>query len=139
MKAYHAFQNNTVSFESRSFSCRNSGNYSALLLRNLHEFQRPILTTTHSGYTLYLANNPEIYRHYETTRLGHSGTQKFHAKRSKLSKALEAEQIKDNTKEAELFQDYWTREEAKQLPRRREHFVLLFHSRRRLWQSFPTM
>ncbi len=37
------------------------------LLRNLREFDKPILTTTHGGYTLYLANNPELYRHYENT------------------------------------------------------------------------
>jgi hypothetical protein len=30
-------------------------------IRNQREFQRPILTTTHGGYTLWLGNNPSFY------------------------------------------------------------------------------
>ncbi len=111
------------------------------LLRNLHEFQRPILTTTHSGYTLYLANNPEIYRHYETTPAWTFwNPEKFHAKRAlNYQKALEAEQIKDNTKEAELFQDYWTREEAKKTitASPRTFLYSCFIRVGELWRIFP--
>ena len=32
-------------------------------VRNYREFERPIITTTHGGYTLALANNPLFYRH----------------------------------------------------------------------------
>lgn len=31
------------------------------LMRNLHVFERPIVTTTHGGYTLLLGNNPVFY------------------------------------------------------------------------------
>lgn len=41
----------------------------ALLLpwtvRNVRQFGRPILTTTHGGYTLLLANNPLLYQHFK--------------------------------------------------------------------------
>ena len=32
-------------------------------VRNFREFDQPIITTTHGGYTLALANNPLFYRH----------------------------------------------------------------------------
>jgi hypothetical protein len=35
-------------------------------LRNEREFRRFIPATTHGGYTLYLGNNPEFYRHLQT-------------------------------------------------------------------------
>ncbi|MBR4751787.1 MAG: phospholipid carrier-dependent glycosyltransferase [Thermoguttaceae bacterium] len=83
-------------------------------VRNLHEFHRPILTTTHGGYTLYLANNPELYRHYQTSPPWSLwNPQSFHERREKqLKLAFEENNIEENTKEAELFQDKWTRQEA---------------------------
>jgi hypothetical protein len=37
-------------------------------LRNWYEFGRPIVTTTHGGYTLALANNPSLYEHLRSGR-----------------------------------------------------------------------
>ena len=83
-------------------------------VRNIHEFHRPILTTTHGGYTLYLANNSELYRHYQASPPWSLwNPQKFHEQREKqFQLALKENNIDENTKEAELFQDKWTRQEA---------------------------
>jgi hypothetical protein len=35
--------------------------------RNQRELGEPVLATTHGGYTLLLANNPDLYRHFETS------------------------------------------------------------------------
>jgi hypothetical protein len=40
------------------------------LIRNYQAFQRPLLTTTHGGYTLYLANNPHFYRYLRSSGNG---------------------------------------------------------------------
>jgi len=40
-----------------------TGIMSPWVIRNYRVFGRPIATTTHGGYTLYLANNPEFYAH----------------------------------------------------------------------------
>jgi 4-amino-4-deoxy-L-arabinose transferase-like glycosyltransferase len=37
-------------------------------IRNYQQFGRPILTTTHGGYTLLLANNPQFYRYLRAGR-----------------------------------------------------------------------
>ncbi len=34
------------------------------VMRNIREFGKPIWATTHGGYTLLLANNPLLYRHF---------------------------------------------------------------------------
>jgi hypothetical protein len=39
-------------------------------VRNQIQFGRPIVTTTHGGYTLYLANNPDFYRWLRTGEWG---------------------------------------------------------------------
>jgi len=39
-------------------------------IRNYRLFGQPILTTTHGGYTLYLANNPAFYAFLRTDRSG---------------------------------------------------------------------
>jgi hypothetical protein len=39
-------------------------------IRNQLVFGRPILTTTHGGYTLLLGNNPSFYEHLHTAPLG---------------------------------------------------------------------
>ncbi len=85
------------------------------LVRNLREFRRPILTTTHGGYTLYLANNPELYRHYRTASPWTLwNPRRFHEQREKnYLDALKKNSIEEHTKEAELFQDKWTRQEAR--------------------------
>jgi hypothetical protein len=36
-------------------------------IRNAMQFGTPIATTTHGGYTLYLANNPVLYTHWQTS------------------------------------------------------------------------
>ncbi|MCG2682949.1 MAG: hypothetical protein L6306_04965 [Planctomycetales bacterium] len=40
------------------------------IIRNQMQFCRPIATTTHGGYTLLLANNPEFYRWLRTGQWG---------------------------------------------------------------------
>ncbi|MEE3370189.1 MAG: glycosyltransferase family 39 protein [Planctomycetota bacterium] len=40
------------------------------IIRNTIQFHRPIVTTTHGGYTLHLANNSSFYRHLETAPWG---------------------------------------------------------------------
>ena len=84
------------------------------LLRNLREFDKPILTTTHGGYTLYLANNPKLYRHYENTPAWTLwNPEEFHERRTEeYGQALESAGFLAGSKEAELFQDRWTREKA---------------------------
>ena len=39
-------------------------------IRNQFQFGRPIVTTTHGGYTLLLANNPEFYQWLRSGRWG---------------------------------------------------------------------
>ena len=39
-------------------------------IRNNAQFKRPIVTTTHGGYTLHLANNASFYRHLEAAPWG---------------------------------------------------------------------
>lgn len=84
-------------------------------VRNEREFGRLILTTTHDGYTLYLANNPEIYEHYRVAPFGTLwNPDEFHRRRAvDYANAATAANIKPNSKEAELFQNEWTRAEAK--------------------------
>jgi len=38
--------------------------------RNYQTFQQPLLTTTHGGYTLYLANNRHFYRYLREDQMG---------------------------------------------------------------------
>ena len=40
------------------------------VIRNTVQFKRPIVTTTHGGYTLHLANNASFYRHLEAAPWG---------------------------------------------------------------------
>ncbi len=40
------------------------------VIRNLMVFERPIITTTHGGYTLLLANNPEFYDYLRSAPWG---------------------------------------------------------------------
>ena len=40
------------------------------VVRNQIQFKLPIVTTTHGGYTLYLANNPQFYDYLRTARWG---------------------------------------------------------------------
>ncbi len=83
-------------------------------LRNLRAFDRPILTTTHGGYTRYLAHNPEIYRHFEST-LPWSlwDPEPFHRRRAvEYAAALADAGLEPGSTEAELFQNRWTSERA---------------------------
>lgn len=83
-------------------------------LRNLREFDSPILTTTHGGYTLYLANNPEIYEHFRSDPAwSFWDPHAFHERRLiDYQDALKANNILEGSKEAELFQNEWTKQEA---------------------------
>ena len=83
-------------------------------IRNNRVFGKPILTTTHGGYTLYLANNPEIYAHYRSSfPFGLWNPDAFHDRRNReFEAAMKENEIKDGTIESELFQDEWNRQEA---------------------------
>jgi len=75
-------------------------------IRNQVQFGRPILTTTHGGYTLLLANNPYFYQYLRTAPWGavwenkeldrawrakvpHSQTDEVHADRLAYAEAIE--------------------------------------------------
>ena len=83
-------------------------------LRNEREFGKTILTTTHGGYTLYLANNPEIYAHYRSSfPFNLWNPESFHDRRSReIEAAIKENKIQDGTVESELFQDEWNRQKA---------------------------
>ncbi|MBR2002879.1 MAG: phospholipid carrier-dependent glycosyltransferase, partial [Thermoguttaceae bacterium] len=81
-------------------------------LRNLRAFDRPILTTTHGGYTRYLAHNPEIYRHFESSPPWSLwNPEPFHRRRAvEYAAALADAGLEPGSTEAELFQNRWTSE-----------------------------
>jgi len=83
-------------------------------LRNLRAFDRPILTTTHGGYTRYLAHNPEIYRHFESSPPWSLwNPEPFHRRRAvEYAAALADAGLEPGSTEAELFQNRWTSERA---------------------------
>ena len=83
-------------------------------LRNNRDFGKPIPTTTHGGYTLYLANNPELYAHYRSSfPFELWNPQTFHERRNReIETAMRKNKIKDGTIESELFQDEWNRQKA---------------------------
>lgn len=83
-------------------------------LRNLRAFDRPILTTTHGGYTRYLAHNPEIYRHFESSPPWSLwNPEPFHRRRAvEYAAALADAGLEPDSPEAELFQNRWTAERA---------------------------
>ncbi len=82
-------------------------------LRNLRAFDRPILTTTHGGYTRYLAHNPEIYRHFELSSRRLWDPEPFHRRRAvEYAAALADAGLEPESPEAELFQNRWTSERA---------------------------
>lgn len=49
-------------------------------VRNLLELGAPVLTTTHGGYTLYLANNPVLYEHWRQSVSREWDEDAFHAR-----------------------------------------------------------
>lgn len=83
-------------------------------LRNLRAFDRPILTTTHGGYTRYLAHNPEIYQHFESTPPWSLwNPEPFHRRRAvEYAAALADAGLEPGSTDAELFQNRWTAERA---------------------------
>ncbi|MBQ9800179.1 MAG: phospholipid carrier-dependent glycosyltransferase [Thermoguttaceae bacterium] len=83
-------------------------------LRNLRAFDRPILTTTHGGYTRYLAHNPEIYLHFESSSPWSLwDPEPFHRRRAvEYAAALADAGLEPGSPEAELFQNRWTSERA---------------------------
>lgn len=83
-------------------------------VRNDRVFGKPILTTTHGGYTLYLANNPELYAHYQTSSpFSLWDPEPFHTRRQKdYDVALADNNITKGSADEELFQDDWTRGQA---------------------------
>lgn len=83
-------------------------------LRNLRAFDRPILTTTHGGYTRYLAHNPEIYLHFVSTPPWSLwDPEPFHRRRAvEYAVALADAGFEPGSTDAELFQNRWTAERA---------------------------
>ncbi|MBQ2791165.1 MAG: phospholipid carrier-dependent glycosyltransferase, partial [Thermoguttaceae bacterium] len=79
-------------------------------LRNFRAFDRPILTTTHGGYTRYLAHNPEIYRHIESTSPWSLwDPEPFPLRRTgEYAAALADAGLEPGSTDAELFQNRWT-------------------------------
>ena len=82
--------------------------------RNYKIFGLPIVTTTHGGYTLYLANNPELYSHYETdSAFSLWDPSSFHTQRlHDYEQAVATANIKLNSPDEELFQNVWNKEQA---------------------------
>ncbi len=86
--------------------------------RNAQKLGRFSLTTTHGGYTLFLANNDSLYDHQQGTAplKGLWNPEEF---QSRLKKELDQEArskgIPEGSVEMELFQDQWTQEKAKEV------------------------
>ncbi len=82
--------------------------------RNYRAFGKPILTTTHGGYTLLLANNPELYHHYATASSPlalWNPDEFFERNRRECDEAVKQANV-SSPKERELFQDEWSRRYA---------------------------
>lgn len=82
--------------------------------RNYRVFGKPILTTTHGGYTLLLANNPEIYQHYATASspwVLWNPDEFFKRNKRDYEEAIAKANI-DSPEKKELFQDKWSRQTA---------------------------
>jgi hypothetical protein len=63
-------------------------------VRNTTQFGAPVATTTHGGYTLYLANNPILYRHWSTSMSRQWDEDAFHAIwRSERSRSVGQDEI----------------------------------------------
>ena len=57
-------------------------------VRNFREFDQPIITTTHGGYTLMLANNPEFYQWLRHGRWGSASVNPRALDAAKIRKLL---------------------------------------------------
>ncbi|MDO5308769.1 MAG: glycosyltransferase family 39 protein [Planctomycetia bacterium] len=84
------------------------------VLRNYRVFGKPILATTHGGYTLYLANNEQLYAHYASAQpWGLWNPNAFHnALESDYQRALQDAKVAKGSIEDEILQDKWTRNAA---------------------------
>ncbi|MGI6401464.1 MAG: phospholipid carrier-dependent glycosyltransferase [Thermoguttaceae bacterium] len=83
-------------------------------IRNNKEFGKPILATTHGGYTLYLANNPELYQFYQTSPpFSLWDPEEFHSRSGRdYNEAVAQTDVRRGSKEEELFKNDWYRKEA---------------------------
>lgn len=110
-------------------------------IRNYHVFNKPILTTTHGGYTLYLANNPELYAHYiGTGPMTLWDPTSFHTRRAEdYDEALKESGIVKGSPEEELFQNVWTHSEAIKTIRTNKSTFLYSCAMRvaELWRMVP--
>ncbi len=109
--------------------------------RNQRELGVFKATTTHGGYTLLLANNPELYEHYRTNpNWTFWNPEAFQARlASDYEAALVQAGVARDSKEAELFQDQWTQEQALNAIRsdRRTFFYSCFARIGELWRFRP--
>ncbi|MFN9714572.1 MAG: phospholipid carrier-dependent glycosyltransferase [Planctomycetota bacterium] len=66
-------------------------------VRNAIQFGTPVATTTHGGYTLYLANNPILYRHWSTSMSRQWDEDAFHAQwRVERSQSVGQDEIRQD-------------------------------------------
>ncbi len=62
--------------------------------RNAIQFGKPIATTTHGGYTLYLANNPILYSHWQSSVSREWDENTFHSQwRNERSRSANQDEV----------------------------------------------
>lgn len=63
-------------------------------IRNAIQLGRPVATTTHGGYTLYLANNPILYRHWQASVSREWDEDVFHAQwRNERAQSMKQDEV----------------------------------------------
>ncbi|MDO4587170.1 MAG: phospholipid carrier-dependent glycosyltransferase [Planctomycetia bacterium] len=111
-------------------------------IRNEKVFQRPIITTTHSGYTFFLANNDDLYDYYHESRpwLSLWDPTTFHDNWSQTI-SVHKSSLKDGSKqtEQELLQDSWAQNAAWDVIERRpgDFVTSIVYRIGNLWQFLP--
>lgn len=111
-------------------------------IRNRAELGKFIVTTTHGGYTLLLANNDFLYDslHDASPLAGAWNPEAFHQDwQDRLKKAMAETTVQPGTVEAELFQDRLANEAARDcIKRRRGDFAAATLWRvGHFWQPVP--
>lgn len=76
-------------------------------VRNAIRFGRPVITTTHGGFTLLLANNPHFYRHMRRSPLEPWDSERFNreVETSRLGATESGELAHDRREYAEAWQN----------------------------------
>lgn len=102
-------------------------------LRNARQFGKPILTTTHGGYTLELANNPQFYDWLISRRTLPWDSRPWQAQRQAAMQGVQP------VGPAELFWDRWSYQRAWQTIRTRPTDFLraCLYRVGQLWSPLP--